>query len=115
MEAKQMIKDRIVRVRLKKSYKEQRPWSYVGKVTAFNEHWIVMEARGIVLARQQSTGVEIDKKPSAMMFPRENIESIRVLPDSFDIANMTVTTDGQQLRLVVEKAADVYLGDLGEG
>ncbi|MCC6142548.1 MAG: hypothetical protein IT368_01955 [Candidatus Hydrogenedentes bacterium] len=110
-----MIKDRIVRVRLKKHYKEQRPWSYVGKVTAFNDHWLVMEGRGIVLARQQSSGVEIDKKPSAMMIPRENIETIRVLPDSFDVTNMTVTTEGQQLRLVVDKALDAYLGDLGEG
>lgn len=110
-----MIKDRNVRIKMKKHFKEQRPWSYVGKVTAFSENWIVLEARGIMLSRAQSTGVEIDKHASAFMLPRENIESIRILPDSFDIKNLSVTTDGQQLLLNVEKAANAFLGELGEG
>lgn len=109
-----MIKDRIVRLKLKKGA-QTRPWNFVGRVTAFNDNWIVMEARGIMLSRAQQQGADIDAKPSAMMFPRESIESIRVLPDSFDAANIKLTTDGQKLMLVVDGAADAFLGELGEG
>ena len=110
-----MIKDRTVRVKLIKHFHEQRPWSYVGRVTAFNDHWVVMEARGIMLSRAQQSGVDIDAKPSAMMIPRDNIESIRVLPDNFDTSAMRVTTEGQKLMLIVDNAPNVFLGELGEG
>lgn len=110
-----MLKDRMVRVKLKKAFQEQRPWNFVGKVTAFNDYWVVMDAKGIMLARQQPQGAMIDAKSSAMMFPRDSIESIRVLPDNFDMANLRVTTEGQKLMLVVDGAADAFLGELGEG
>ena len=112
-----MIKDRIVRVKLKKFFHEHRPWSYVGKVTAFNDSWVVMDARGIMLSRQQPNGVQVDAKPNAMMVPTANIESIRILPDDFDYtaAQLTFTTDGQKLMLQVSNAADAYVGELGEG
>ncbi|MBP8130276.1 MAG: hypothetical protein KA184_11925 [Candidatus Hydrogenedentes bacterium] len=110
-----MIKDKIIRLKLRKGHQGQKPWNFVGKVTAVNDHWLVMEARGIMLSRQQPQGVEIDKKPSAMMFPRESIESIRILPDSFNVTDLKVTTEGQKLMLVVEGAADAFLGEMGEG
>lgn len=109
-----MIKDRIVRLKLRKGA-QPHPWSFVGRVTAFNDNWIVMEARGIMLSRAQQQGADIDAKPSAMMFPRESIESIRVLPDNFDLANIKLTTEGQKLMLVVDGAANAFLGELGEG
>ncbi len=110
-----MIKDRIVRVKLKKFYKEQKPFSFVGKVTAFSEGWVVLDARGIMLSRAQSNGVQVDSRANPVMIPRENIESIRVLPDNYDINNITVTTEGQQLKLVVDGPRDVFIGELGEG
>ncbi len=110
-----MIKDRFARVKLIKRHPNQRPISYVGKVTAFSENWIVMEAKCIMLNRHEQTGVQIDKLPSAMMIPRENIESIRVLPDNFNMERLTVTTNGQQLVLHVDGQRDAFLGELGEG
>jgi len=110
-----MIKDRIVRVKLKKFFHEQKPMNYVGKVTAFNEHWVVLDAKGIMLSRAQPNGVQIDATSSAMMIPRENIESIRVLPDNFNLEEISITTEGQQLRMVVDGKRDAYLGELGEG
>lgn len=110
-----MIKDRIVRVKLKKHYAEHRPLSYVGKVTAFNDKWVVMDGRCIMLTRQQPNGVQVDAHSAAMMLPAENIESIRVLPDNFDPAAMKFTTEGQQIRLVVDGKRDCYVGELGEG
>ena len=110
-----MIKDRFVRVKLVKRFVEQRPISYVGKVTAFNDHWIVLDAKGLMLARNQTNGVQVDKRSSAMMIPRENIESIRVLPDNFNMDKLTFSTNGQQLVMLVDGERDVYLGEIGEG
>ena len=110
-----MLKDRMVRVKLIKHFHEQRPMNYVGKVTGFTDAYVVMEAKGIMLARQQPNGVQIDKMATPQVIPRESIESIRVLPDNFDINNMRVSTEGQQLVLVVDGKRDAHLGELGEG
>jgi len=110
-----MIKDRMVRVKLNRSFAGHRPMNYVGKVTAFNDHWVVMEARGVLVTRSQPNGVQVDAKLTAVMVPRENIESIRVLPDSFDTAKIEVSTEGQQSHMLVEGAFDCYIGELGEG
>ena len=110
-----MIKDRIVRVKLKRHFHEQRPVSYVGKVTAFNEHWVVMEATGVMIARSQPNNVQIDAKRGAALVPRENIESIALLPDDFDVKNIKITTQGQQIQIDVTGGPNVYIGELGEG
>lgn len=110
-----MIKDKMVRVKLCKQFHEERPMLYVGKVTGFSEDWIILHAKGLMISRAQPTGVQIDAKPSAMMIPRENIHSIRVLPDNFDINNIRTSTEGQQIRMVVEGAPDAFLAELGEG
>jgi len=110
-----MIKDRIVRIKIKKYFREQRPISYVGKVTAFSENWVVMEARGIMLSRQQSSGVQADEKVGVVMVPRESIDNIRLLPDNFDVNNLQFTTSGQQIVLVIDGKRDIFLGELGEG
>ena len=110
-----MLRERIVRLKLKKHYHEQKPWSYVGKVTAMSDFWIGMEAVGMMLSRQQPNGVQLDKRPSVVVIPRDNIESILVLPDNFDWQNLKVTTDGQQIEIVVDGKRDVFIGERGEG
>ena len=110
-----MIKDRIVRIKLKKNFHEQKPLSYVGKVTAFQDNRVVIDAKCIMLCRSEKTGVQIDPKTSAMMIPVSGIESIRVLPDSFDMNDIRITTQGQQLCMVVDQALDAFIGEMGEG
>lgn len=110
-----MIKDRMVRVKLIKRFHEQRPISYVGKVTGFSENWVVIEGKTIMLARQQTNGVQVDSRAKAMLVPRENIESIQVLPDNFNMEQLNFSTEGQQLVLVVDNGRDSYIGELGEG
>lgn len=110
-----MIKDRFVRVKLKKQYHEEKAWNYVGKVTAFNDHWLVMEAKGVMVTRQNPSGVEVDAKAQAIMVPRENIETVRVLPDNFDMANLRFTTDNQKLVMLVDGAAPAFVGMLSDG
>jgi hypothetical protein len=50
-----------------------------------------------------------------VVIPRENIDSIRVLPDTFDLNNIQITTEGQQLRVVVDGKRDCFIGEMGEG
>ncbi len=110
-----MIKDRIVRIKLRRNYAEQRPMNYVGKVTAFGDAWVAMEATGLLLARHQPNNVQIDAHRGAALIPRDNIESIMLLPDDFDVKNIQITTEGQQIQIEVPGAANVYIGEMGEG
>ncbi|HOK08992.1 MAG TPA: hypothetical protein PLT82_06180 [Candidatus Hydrogenedens sp.] len=110
-----MIKDRIVRIKMKKNFKEQKPFSYVGKVTVWSENWIVVEAKGIMLTRQQASGVQIDDTFKMILIPRENIDHIQVLPDNFDLQNLKITTEGQQLVLIIDDKRNSFLGEMGEG
>ena len=110
-----MIKGYYVRVKLKKHYKEQRPMSFVGKVREFSDVYMVLHGKGIMMVRTHPDGVQIDEEAVDMLIPRENIDNIRVLPEKFDLKNLSITTEGQQLTLVVKGAPDCYLGELGEG
>lgn len=110
-----MLVDRIVRVKLKKSHHEQRPWSYVGKVIAQNDFWVALDALGVMVSRQQPSGVQIDKRPSRVVIPRDNIETILVLPDNFDWQNLKATTEGQQIQILVDGKRDAFVGEMGEG
>lgn len=110
-----MIKDRIVRIKMKKNFKEQKPFSFVGKVTIWSEDWLAIEGKGIMLTRQQSSGVQIDESIKLVLIPRESIDHIQLLPDNFDINNLKVTTEGQQLVLVVDGKRNSFLGEMGEG
>lgn len=110
-----MIKDRMVRIRLKKHYKEQKPFSYVGKVTAWTENWVAIEGKGIMLSRQSSTGVQIDEDIRIILIPREAIETIQLLPDSLNINNLRTTTSGQQVVLIIDEKRNSFLGEIGEG
>ncbi len=110
-----MLKDRMVRAKLRKSFREQRPISYVGKVTAFNDYWVVLAGKMVMVCRNQSKGVQVDAKPANYVIPRDGIESIAVLPDTFDINEIEVMTDGQQFKMIVKNGTDCFLGELGEG
>ncbi|MCK5861541.1 MAG: hypothetical protein KAH38_03585 [Candidatus Hydrogenedentes bacterium] len=110
-----MLKDRIVRVRLNKSYQKQRPLSYVGKCTNFNNYWVVIDGRSCMVTRSQPNGVQLDAKSTIHVVPRNNIESIRVLPDDFDIKNIQISTEGQQLVFVVKNGQPCFIGEIGEG
>ena len=110
-----MLKDRVVCIKLKKYYKEQKPLNYVGKVTAFTDVYLVADARCVMLARQQQGGVQIDKVSRAMLIPMDSIETIRVLPNNFDCENIRATTDGQQMQMIVDGKRDCLIGEMGDG
>ncbi len=110
-----MLKDKMIRVRLSKSHQQQRPLSFVGKCLIFSDFWVAVQGRAVMVTRANKTGVQIDEKLSQHVIPRDSIESIRVLPDDFDINTMTVTTEGQQLVLPVKGQQPCFIGEIGEG
>jgi hypothetical protein len=110
-----MIKDQIVRIKLVKRYQHQRPISYIGKVVHFSDAWIVIDGYGMILSRAQSNGVSLDKLKSRNMIPRENIESIHILPDDFDVKNIQFTTNDQQIVVEVKGGQASFIGEMGEG
>jgi hypothetical protein len=110
-----MLKDQMVRIKLKRHFTGQRPLNYIGKCIAFTDPWLVVDGKCVMVARNQSDGVQVDEGKTRHLIPREAIESIRVLPDGFDINALKATTNGQQLLLVVEDGQDVYVGEMGEG
>ncbi|HPX86426.1 MAG TPA: hypothetical protein PKZ59_07040 [Candidatus Hydrogenedentes bacterium] len=110
-----MLKDKIVRVRLRKFFNEQKPTSYVGKCVVFTNDWIVIEGFGIMLTRASKNGAQIDARPSQTAIPSSNIESIRVLPDDFAYGRLQLSTEGQQLVIVVPNAQPCVIGEIGEG
>ncbi|MBI1320292.1 MAG: hypothetical protein GC168_15300 [Candidatus Hydrogenedens sp.] len=110
-----MLKDRMVRVKLQKRFAEQRPISYIGKCTAFSDNWLVVDGKELMLARHVSDGVQISKTAAPVVIPRENVESIRVLPDNFSLDSIRITTEGQQIQVVVDGSRDCFIGEMGEG
>lgn len=110
-----MLKDKIVRVRLHKSFNEQRPMSFVGKCIAFNNYWVVIEGYGIMVTRSSKSGAQIDARPSHNAIPNTNIESVRVLPDDFDFHKLQLSTEGQQLVFNVPNGQPCFIGEIGEG
>ena len=110
-----MIKDRMVRVKLKKQFHEQKPHSFIGKCVAFSEAWLAIEGKGIMLSRQVPQGVQVDTHLTQTIIPRDNVESIRVLPDDFNMSDIKITTEGAQLRVIVDGKRDCYVGEMGEG
>ena len=110
-----MLKDRMVRIKMKKHYHEQKPMSFFGKCTVVTETWLAVEGKSVMVARREPNGVQIDSHLTQVVIPRENIDSIRVLPDTFDLNNIQITTEGQQLRVVVDGKRDCFIGEMGEG
>jgi len=110
-----MLKDRMVRVKLRKGYHEQKPMSYIGKCVAFSDTWLVVEGKGVMVARHVPNGVQVDAHVTRTFIPRESIETVRELPENFDVNDIKITTEGQQLRVIVDGKRDCFIGEMGEG
>lgn len=106
-----MIKGKMVKVRFKRYFPEQRMWVFVGKVIEFTENWLMIDGRGIITLRGQVRPADIDEKTRVILVPRENIAHIRVLPDNFDVTKMEIVTKGAREYIKVENGPDSSIGD----
>ena len=107
-----MIVGKIVKVRFKKYFEEQRLWILIGKVLQFSEHWIMMEGRGIIVSKGKISPVDIDEASRILLIPRENIAHIRVLPDDFDVSKLEVESTGVRYFLKVKGGPHSSIGEL---
>ena len=109
-----MLKDKIVCVRLKRSYHEDPNWAYIGKCVQWSDDWIAVHGKGVMIMRGRNRPVEIDKELRPMVFPRENIMGIRVLPDDFSVKTIDIGIDGSKLTMTVPGGAPCVIAEVGE-
>ena len=114
-----MLKGKMVRIRTRRSFPEQKLWVFLGKVIAMSENWIGIEGKGLIVMRGylrgQSSPVEMDKEVRPLFIPRDNIANIRILPDEFDLDGIEFCSEGAKLGIRVQGAPDTWIGEIGEG
>jgi hypothetical protein len=109
-----MLKGKKVRIRLKRHFVEQRLTVFIGDVLDFTENWVSINARGIIFLKGDVEPVDIDKEPRVLVIPRENVAHMRVLPDDFDVSNITILYEGRRVCVAVEGAPHTSIGERKE-
>jgi len=109
-----MIIGKMVRVRLRRDFFEQRLWVFVGKVMGFTENWVMIEGKGLTVLQRGELDVEVENELRHVVIPRDNIAIIRVLPDTFDMTNIRTVNKGHKLCLVVDGGPDATIAERGE-
>ena len=108
-----MITGKMVRIRLKRYFDEQRQSVFVGSVVDSTEHWISIDGKAIIIAKRLTQPVDIDAESRILMVPRENIASVRILPDDFDISVIVTEIRGLRIFMKVKDAPDAAIGEYG--
>lgn len=106
------IKGKMVKIRFKKYFEEQRLWVFVGKVLEFTENWIMVEGKGLIVLKGKVTPVDIDEKIRTLLIPRDNIAHIRILPDNFDISNIEIEQTGIRYFIKVKDGPHTSIGEI---
>ena len=132
-----MLDDKMVRLRLRREQQNQPIWAFVGKVLAFTGDWLEVRGKGILVFKRdtypperrtlKSTGMvhepwgedsfkagQIDEEARTMVFPREIIANIRLLPDDFDLEAIALRLNGRRIDMVVSGGPDSALGEVTE-
>jgi hypothetical protein len=107
-----MIEGKIVKIRFKKYFAEQRLWVFIGKVIKFTENWVMVDGKGIVIMKGKVTPVDVDKEKRVILVPRENISHIRILPDDFDIENIEIIERDMRLFVKVKNGPDTSISEI---
>ena len=107
-----MIEGKIVKVRFRKYYAEQKMWVFIGKVLKFTEGWITLDGKGILVVKGAVNPIDIDAERREILIPRENIAHIRILPDSFDVDNIHIETRGTRIFAAVKGGPDTSISEI---
>jgi hypothetical protein len=106
-----MITGKMVKIRFRRHFPDQKQWVFMGKVLEFTENWVTVEGKAIVLFKGRPEPVDIDAEPRILMVPRENIAHIRLLPDDFDITKIKTKIKGLRTYVKVPNAPDTSIGE----
>lgn len=107
-----MIEGKIVKIRFKKYFQEQKLWVFIGKVLKFTENWIMVEGKGIVVVKGQVKPVDVDEEKRIILVPRENIAHIRILPDNFDVESIEIVEKGLRLFVKVKDGPNTSISEI---
>jgi hypothetical protein len=107
-----MIEGKIVKIRFKKYFAEQRLWVFIGKVIKFTENWVMVDGKGIVIMKGKVIPFDVDKEKRVILVPRENISHIRILPDDFDIENIEIIERDMRLFVKVKNGPDTSISEI---
>ncbi len=107
-----MLEGKMVKVRFRKYFVEQRLWVFLGKVLMMDNWWLRIEGKGIVIFKGQPP--QIDEKERIILVPRDNIAHIRILPDDFDLSRIKVEAGKFALRnyVKVKGGPDTSIGEI---
>jgi len=108
-----MIVGKMIRIRLKRYFAEQKLWVFVGKVLEFGENWVTVQGKGIVLLKGRPQPALVDREPRQLMIPRENIAQMRILPDDFDLSDIRIEMEDLKVLVKVDGAPDTCIGEWG--
>ena len=106
-----MLEGKMVKIRFRRYFADQKQWIFVGKVVEFTENWVMVNGKGIVIFKGRKEPVDIDQKPRTLVIPRENIAHVRILPSNFDLGNIKTDIRGMRLYVKVPGAPDTSIGE----
>ncbi len=107
-----MIKGKIVKIRFRRYYADQRLWVFVGRVLDFTGDWLTVEGKGIIVVKGDVHSPIADEQTRTIMIPRDNIAHIRILPDDFDLDHLQFEVKGVRHFIKVQGAPDTSIGEL---
>ena len=126
-----MLEGKIVRLRFRKDQPTQPIWVFIGKVIDFTNDWLKgilvfqrdtypterRTLRGNAMVTQQWSEDEIkvgniDEEKCTLVFPRDAIANIRLLPDDFDLDNIQLRLEGRRIEVVVNNGPNAAVGEL---
>ncbi len=107
-----LLEGKIIKVRFRKNYAEQKVWVFIGRVLKFTENWLMLEGKGILIMKGQVQPVELDKEKRVILVPRDNIAHIRILPDDFDMEKIEIEIKGLRIFARVKNGPDTSISEI---
>lgn len=102
---------RIVKIRFRRFFKEQRLWVFVGRVLASQDGWLKINGKGILFNPGKGNPIDIDDEARTLYCPKESINHVRVLPDDFDLMDIQTTRKDNRWYIKVSGEPDTSLGE----
>jgi len=106
-----MLAGKMVKIRFRRYFAEQKQWIFVGKVVEFTENWVTVNGKGIVVFKGRKEPVDVDEEPRFLVIPRENIAHIRLLPPDFDLSKIKIEVKQLRIYVKVPGAPDTSIGE----
>ena len=105
-----MFTGQLVKIRLKRSRKDEKVRVLVGRALDMDYGWIKVEGRFFTLAKGE-TVPRVDEKSRVLCIPRENISVARILPDHLDLNNFKYRIKDNRLIIEIDDHQPVSISE----